>query len=132
MKQIRLFLALSALVILFLVPVPRADAFQALFHLDMPEFNGRVRLMAVAHTAADFGTGDHELTLASPLVTQMTMPRFLAAGDHARLHLDLAPDEKQAVSIPVTAGTAPGRSIITCTIQGLVKDGEHRTLPGAP
>ena len=138
-----------------------ADAYgMALFHLDMPEFNGQVRLMAVAHTAADFGSRDHELNLASPLVTQMTMPRFLAAGDHARLHLDLhnrtgtsqdislvltagtpleiqgpagmvlrlAPDEKQAVSIPVTAGAAPGRSTITCTIQGLVKDGEHRTL----
>jgi alpha-2-macroglobulin len=132
----------------------------ALFPLDMPEFNGQVRLMAVAHTAADFGSGDHELTLASPLVTQMTMPRFLAAGDQARLHLDLhnlsgttqeislaftaglpleiqgqadrhlhlAPDEKKSVSVPVTAETAPGRSDITCTIQGLLIDGEHRTL----
>ncbi len=132
----------------------------ALFHLDMPEFNGQVRLMAVAHTAADFGSGDHELTLASPLVTQMTMPRFLAAGDQARLNLDLhnltgtsqdislaltagltleiqgpadlqlhlATDEKQSVSIPVAARTAPGRSIITCAIQGLVVNGEQRTL----
>jgi len=88
------------------------------------------------------------------------MPRFLAAGDQARLHLDLhnlsgttqeislaftaglpleirgqadlhldlAPDEKQSVSIPVAATTAPGRSTITCTIQGLVKEGAQRTL----
>ncbi len=136
------------------------DTGMAMFHLDIPAFNGRVRLMAVAHTTSDFGSEDHDLTLASPLVTQMTMPRFLAAGDHARLvldlhnltntsqditlditadlplkiqgsvdrHLRLAPDEKQSVSIPVAAETAPGRATIACTIQGLVKEGVQRTL----
>ncbi len=61
----------------------------ARFNLDLPEFNGRLRLMAVAHTESEFGSRDRDITLASPLVTQMAMPRFLATGDQSRLVLDL-------------------------------------------
>lgn len=60
----------------------------ASFNLDLPDFNGQVRLMAVAHTAEQFGSADKEMTLASPMVTQITMPRFLSMGDRANLIID--------------------------------------------
>jgi hypothetical protein len=59
------------------------------FFLDIPDFNGTLRLMAIAHTDNEFGSGDQELTVASPLVTQMTMPRFLAMGDTSQVALDV-------------------------------------------
>ena len=59
------------------------------FELDIPEFNGQLRLMALAFSPDQFGSADQDLTLASPLVTQMALPRFLAWGDESRLVLDL-------------------------------------------
>lgn len=59
------------------------------FFLDIPDFNGTLRLMAIAHTNNGFGSVDQELTVASPLVTQMTMPRFLAMGDSSQVALDV-------------------------------------------
>ena len=65
------------------------DNGQAVFHLNIPDFNGRVRIMAVAHTDDAFGAGDQEMILASPIVVQATMPRFLACGDQAFIMLEL-------------------------------------------
>ncbi len=65
------------------------DKGQAIFELDIPDFDGSLRLMAVAHTERDFGADDREMILASPLVVQATMPRFLAGGDKGELLLDL-------------------------------------------
>ncbi len=65
------------------------DQGKAMFHLDLPDFDGRVRLMAIAHTDRDFGSGHREMILASPVVVQVTMPRFLACGDQANIMLDI-------------------------------------------
>jgi len=65
------------------------DQGRAVFELDIPDFDGKLRLMAVAHTEDSFGAGDREIVLASPLVVQATMPRFLATGDKAQIMLDL-------------------------------------------
>ncbi|HCY86442.1 MAG TPA: alpha-2-macroglobulin family protein, partial [Desulfobacteraceae bacterium] len=59
------------------------------FELDLPDFDGSLRLMAVAHTETEYGSCDREMILASPLVVQATMPRFLASGDRAELLLEL-------------------------------------------
>ncbi|MFH2094013.1 MAG: alpha-2-macroglobulin [Pseudomonadota bacterium] len=73
----------------------------ATFHLDIPDFNGSLRLMAIAHTTRDFGSSEQEITIAAPLVTQITMPRFLAMGDRASLVIDLhnMTEENQTLSL---------------------------------
>ncbi len=62
---------------------------RARFNLDIPDFNGKVRLMAIGHTAREFGSSEQEMTIAAPLVAQITMPRFLSFGDQANLVIDL-------------------------------------------
>lgn len=57
--------------------------------LDIPDFNGRIRLMAVAFNANSFGSVEKELEVASPVIAQLTKPRFLRAGDTSQLALDL-------------------------------------------
>lgn len=61
----------------------------ATFAVAIPEFNGSLRLMAVAHTERDFGSIDKNLTVAAPLMTQITMPRFLSMGDRSSLAIDV-------------------------------------------
>lgn len=65
------------------------DQGNALFQLDLPDFDGQVRIMAVAHTDDTFGSGDKEMILASPIVVQATMPRFIACGDQGFIMLEL-------------------------------------------
>jgi hypothetical protein len=56
---------------------------------DLPDFNGRVRLMAAAFTINQFGSAEKEMIVAAPVVTQLAMPRFLAPGDVSELTLDI-------------------------------------------
>ena len=82
------------------------DKGQAQFDLDLPDFNGRLRLMAVAHTANQFGASDHEMTLVSPIVAEIAMPRFMAFGDQSTIALDVqnmsGETQKMQVSLTTT------------------------------
>ncbi|MBL6946590.1 MAG: alpha-2-macroglobulin family protein, partial [Rhodospirillales bacterium] len=52
--------------------------------LDIPDFAGRLRLMAVAFDASKVGSGDTALLVRDPLIAQSSFPRFLAPGDEGR------------------------------------------------
>ena len=58
--------------------------------LDIPDFNGSLRLMAVAWTPDKLGHGDRMLVVRDPVVADLVLPRFLAPGDTigAALNMD--------------------------------------------
>jgi len=49
--------------------------------LNIPQFNGEVRLMAVAYTNDRFGSADAALKIADDLIMEPQVPRFLAPND---------------------------------------------------
>ena len=49
--------------------------------LDIPDFNGEVRLMAVAYKEDRFGSAQQPMTVADPVVVTPALPRFLSPGD---------------------------------------------------
>ena len=53
--------------------------------LDIPDFQGQVRLMAVAYSSKKLGAASGPMTIRDPVVTMVSLPRFLAPGDEARL-----------------------------------------------
>ncbi len=53
--------------------------------LDIPDFQGQLRLMAVAFSAHKVGSGTASMTVRDPVVTSVSLPRFLAPGDGARI-----------------------------------------------
>ncbi len=57
---------------------------------DVPDFNGSLRLMAVAWSADKIGKADKPLIVRDPVVADLVLPRFLAPGDSigAALNLD--------------------------------------------
>ncbi|PYC28420.1 hypothetical protein DMO17_04355 [Aquipseudomonas alcaligenes] len=57
--------------------------------LDIPDFNGELRLMAQAWTDERYGMGEGKTVVAAPLVAELSAPRFLAGGDQTSLALDL-------------------------------------------
>ena len=57
--------------------------------LDIPDFNGELRLMAVAMSDNKLGDADRPLTVRDPVVADIVLPRFLAPGDHAEAALNM-------------------------------------------
>ncbi len=56
---------------------------------DLPEFNGTVRLMAVAWSGDKIGHGTADVIVRDPVALIASGPRFLTLGDEARLEVDL-------------------------------------------
>lgn len=57
--------------------------------LDIPDFNGELRLMVVAFSDDKVGHAEAALPVRAPVVAELSRPRFLAPGDAAELTLEL-------------------------------------------
>lgn len=75
---------------------------------DLPDFNGTVRLMAVAWTRSAVGHAEKDILVRDPIVVSAATPRFLAPGDRSRLMLELAHASGPAGEVSVTV-TGDGR-----------------------
>ncbi len=56
---------------------------------DLPQFNGQVKVMAMAWSRDRVGEAEADVTVADPVVVTAAMPRFLATGDTSRVKLDV-------------------------------------------
>jgi hypothetical protein len=74
--------------------------------LDIPDFNGELRLMAVAWTGNKLGHVDRPLTVRDPVVAEIVLPRFLAPGDKAQAALNLDNVEGAAGTYSATIKTS--------------------------
>jgi alpha-2-macroglobulin len=57
--------------------------------LPAADFNGQLRIMAVAWTDTQVGSGAKELTVRQPVVADLDLPRFLSPGDKPQATLEL-------------------------------------------
>ena len=76
-------------VALFHGPVKVDANGRATVTLDVPDYNGTLRVMAVAFSADRFGAGEKQIVVAAPVIAEISTPRFLSSGDNSRLSLDL-------------------------------------------
>ncbi|MCQ9425227.1 alpha-2-macroglobulin family protein [Pseudomonas sp. LJDD11] len=58
--------------------------------VDIPDFNGELRIMAQAWTDERYGMAEAKTVVAAPLIAELSTPRFLAGGDQTSVALDLA------------------------------------------
>ncbi|WP_444931246.1 alpha-2-macroglobulin family protein [Microbulbifer sp. SSSA002] len=101
---------------------------QAQVALQLPEFNGRLRLMAVSFSKDRFGSTDTEMTIASPIVTQAALPRFMAPRDSSTLALDLnnLSGRPQQLTVKMQAVGAVNLAMGERLLE--LADGERKTL----
>jgi alpha-2-macroglobulin len=83
--------------------MPRAGAE---LQVPVPDFNGTVRLMAMAWTAQGVGHGVSDTLVRDPVVIAAGLPRFLAPGDRSRLLLSLTQVEGEGGSARVAVSKA--------------------------
>lgn len=64
---------------------------RASFSLEIPDFEGRLRLMAIAWSHSAMGSADRRTIVRPDLLAELTRPRMLAPGDEAVLRLRVTP-----------------------------------------
>lgn len=76
------------LVAFFTGPLALTDG-TAEVSFEMPEFNGTVRLMAIAWTKTGVGAAEQEVLVRDPVVVTASVPRFLQPGDQSSMLLEI-------------------------------------------
>ncbi len=78
---------------------------RAVVTMPAPDFNGELRLMAVAWTDESVGGGTKSVVVREPVVAELNLPRFLAPGDRASATIELHNVEARAgaYTVAVTA-----------------------------
>lgn len=88
-----------------LVPVVDGKATVA---FDIPDFNGTVRLAAVAWSPKGVGSAEKDVIVRDPVVIAAAMPRFLAPGDDSRLALEFTHAKGPVGDMPLEITADPG------------------------
>jgi uncharacterized protein YfaS (alpha-2-macroglobulin family) len=73
---------------------------------DVPDFEGTIRVMAVAWSKDKIGHATADVVVRDPVVLTATLPRFLLPGDRSTVRLDLDNVEGQAGEYAVAVTTA--------------------------
>lgn len=96
--------------------------------LDIPDFNGRLRLMALAFNESQFGSSEAEITIAAPIIAETSLPRFLAAGDHSTMTLDLRNQSGETQSLSFSVKSNSPIKIISSSESLVLKDKEKKVF----
>ncbi|MGY3040986.1 uncharacterized protein YfaS (alpha-2-macroglobulin family) [Rhodanobacter sp. TND4EL1] len=113
---------------LFSGPVAFDAQGKATLHVDVPDFNGSLRLAALAYTDSRYGNADGNVTVRAPLVVEPSTPRVMAAGDKAMISLDLKNLSGKDGTAKVSVKGGGLISIDKATQSVALKDGVGTTL----
>lgn len=85
--------------------------------LDLPYFNGELRLMALAFDDHRVGSADTRVTVAAPVVAEINLPRFLALGDNTKAVLDVQNmlPEGRRLAVEMHSNSALGEQSVSRT-----------------
>ncbi|CAN5321322.1 alpha-2-macroglobulin [soil metagenome] len=84
---------------------------KATIKLPAADFNGELRIMAVAWTDTAVGSGSKPLTVRQPVVADLNLPRFLAPGDKPMATLELHNVEGKPGAYTVEAWSTNGIAV---------------------
>lgn len=90
----------------------------AKFDIDIPQFNGNLRIMAVAYTEDKFGAADTNMIVADPIVINSGLPRFASPGDSIIMPITLSNTTKKDLQAIVTT-TVSGPFAVSASKQNV-------------
>ena len=96
---------------------------RAEFAVDVPQFSGDLRVMAVAYKNDAFGSNNANIKVADPVVISTALPRFLSPNDEVVVPVNVANTTKTPMNLTATLAlngqlTTVGRQQQTLTIGG--------------
>lgn len=110
-------------------PVTLNEQGQGEVSVDIPDFNGELRLMAQAWTDDRYGMAEGKTVVAAPLIAELSAPRFLAGGDQTTLALDLSNLSGKAQTLQVQLSTEGQLALLNDAAQNVqLSQGQRTTL----
>ena len=95
--------------------------------VDIPDFNGTLRLMAVAWSDSALGQDAEQIIVRDPVVAELILPRFLAPGDEAQGTLNIDNVEGPNGAYTVTISGSPTARIQTQPRRFTLNRGQRQT-----
>jgi uncharacterized protein YfaS (alpha-2-macroglobulin family) len=95
---------------------------------DMPDFNGTVRLMAMAWSSKAVGHASADIVVRDPVVVNLTPPRFLRVDDSSRLLVEINNLSGPAGAYKVTLSPEDGIATTQPTSEVSLEAGDRATL----
>lgn len=86
---------------------------------DMPNYNGRVRVMAVAGNGSAYGSADKTMLVRSPIMVLGTLPRVLGVGDEVDIPVTVFATKDNIGDVKVTMTVSDNVQIIGETEKSL-------------
>ena len=68
------------------------------YEIDIPQFSGDLRIMAVAYNGKAFGSGKTNMKVADPVVISAALPRFLSPKDTIEMSVNLSNTTSSAMN----------------------------------
>ncbi len=101
---------------------------RATIPLEIPDFNGELRLMAVAWSETAVGQDAEAIVVRDPVVAELILPRFIAPGDEAQaiLNLDNVEGPAGAYSVAFAGSAAAALALPSQRFQ--LQRGERQTF----
>jgi uncharacterized protein YfaS (alpha-2-macroglobulin family) len=89
------------------------------YDVDIPQFSGDLRIMAVAYKDNAFGSASRNMKVADPIVLSAAVPRFLSPGDELILPVNISNTTKNVANAtatlqlqgPVSAGAPASQTV---------------------
>ena len=97
--------------------------------LDIPEFNGKLRLMAVAWSPDGLGASSSAVTVRDATPAELILPRFLAPGDQALATLTLDNVEGAAGAYEARLSAEGPVKPTTGSLSATLAKGQRQDLP---
>ncbi len=100
------------------------------YEIDIPQFSGDLRVMAVAYKDKQFGSNDQSMKVADPLVVSAGLPRFFSPNDTITMPLTLTNTTKNADKARINITTEGPVTVLDGNNKttDLSADGENRTF----
>ena len=110
------------------VPVKFDAAGKAGVQFTAPQFNGTLRVAALAYSAENYSSTSVETIVRAPLVLEVSTPRVMAPGDRAQLTVDLHNLSGQSAEYRISTQAKSPVSIEGGTQTVTLADNARRTL----
>ncbi len=124
---------------LTVVPVKSAVFFSGLvemgrsgkrsIEIDMPDFNGEMRLMAVAWSQTGLGAASGKMIVRDRAPADLVMPRFLAPGDEAEITASIDNVELASGAFNARVAATGGVSVAEAARTATLDKGQRADLP---
>ena len=113
---------------LFSGPVVLDKSGSATVPVDVPDFNGTLRVSAVVYSEDHYGKADAQTLVRAPVVAEVSAPRALAPGDASTLTLDIQNFTGASHEFTISAQATPPLKVVGTARKVTLKDGAKTTL----